>query len=390
MPPDCTLVFLPCHSLDDFPTWLDEAEADDLLSAWIAAWHPALIASVGGPPRRASVDLPPPAGPILGIVPATWDDRFAAQFDAARPVGSSFVRRKSGVGEITSAAAAAVGGGTHDSAPLPGEAHAADFHALGLAALLAELLARRMRSHAELESTGFPSAVATAARAAVDGRDADCRAALRECFDCLAATRHRYYPVDSWLVDLVLVAESARPEDLAAALDSPVPLGVVATGATIESLARRRPEAVRLLREAAASGRVGLCGGRDADRPLDACTPEEILASFLRGRDAWQDHVGAVPDAFARIAGGGSAILPQVLGGLGCTAGVWSPFDGSSMPDVGGGLIRWFAGGASVDMVASPPLDARPSSSPTTRERAAGGTACSAGSAGGPTSWAPS
>jgi len=26
-------VFLPCHTLHDFPTWLDESEADALLSA---------------------------------------------------------------------------------------------------------------------------------------------------------------------------------------------------------------------------------------------------------------------------------------------------------------------------------------------------------------------
>jgi rhamnulokinase len=33
MKPDRIAVFLPCHSLDDFPTWLDDHEADDLLAA---------------------------------------------------------------------------------------------------------------------------------------------------------------------------------------------------------------------------------------------------------------------------------------------------------------------------------------------------------------------
>ena len=27
-----TIVFFPCHSLDDFPTWLGDSEADELLA----------------------------------------------------------------------------------------------------------------------------------------------------------------------------------------------------------------------------------------------------------------------------------------------------------------------------------------------------------------------
>jgi len=70
MHPERLAVFFPCHSLDDFPIWLDEPEADELLAAWTAAWHPALIAAVGAAPGWMSVEVPPsdPAG-LLGIVP---------------------------------------------------------------------------------------------------------------------------------------------------------------------------------------------------------------------------------------------------------------------------------------------------------------------------------
>ncbi|MCE9630726.1 MAG: hypothetical protein K8S94_08460 [Planctomycetia bacterium] len=359
MPPERTTVFLPCHTLDDFPTWLDEAESDDLLAAWTAAWHPCLIAAVGAPPLWASIDLPVAGGPQLGIVPATWDDRFAAQFDALTAAGSLFVRRIQGSDAIVRAAAEALASDSLPEGPLPGDSHCADFQALGLASLLAELLARRMRSSTDLEAAEFPAAVVKAARAAVDGRDADVAAALRECFDSLAATRGRYYPVDSWLVDLVLLSGTTSGAALTAALDSPVPVAVVATGEAIASIAAASPAAFERLRDAAATGRVALCGGRDDDRPLDGCTPEEVLASFQRGRALWKEHVGAVPAMFARVAGGATALLPQVLGGLGCKAGIWSLFDGSALPDVGRGLIRWEAGGGSVEMVASQPLDAR-------------------------------
>jgi alpha-mannosidase len=356
MTPERAIVFLPCHTLDDFPTWLAEAEADDLLSAWTAAWHPWLIAAVGGPPRWASIDLPIPAGPLLGIVPATWDDRFAAQFDASCTTGSCFVRRTTGVEAIVQAAGGRLGA---SDGPLPGSDQAADFQALGLAILLAELLARRMRSTTDLDSTGVADAVVAAARAAVDGRAADVATALQECFDALSVVRARFYPVDSYVVDLVLLASTTGRESLARGIDSPVPLTVLASGDTVERLAAQDPAAAAGLRAAVATGRVAACGGRDADRPLDDSLPEELLASFQRGRAAWLATAGVAPTAFGRISGGGSTLLPQLLAGLGYEAGLWTLFDGGRLPDVGGGMIRFESAGAAVELLASTPLDAR-------------------------------
>ena len=351
-----TTVFLPCHTLDDFPTWLEEAEADDLLAAWTAAWHPALVAAVGAAPQWASIDLPVQQGPLLGIVPTTWDDRFAAQFDAVCTVGSSFVRRTVGVDAIERAAADRLG---LPAGPLAGAQWADDFRAVGLAALLAGLLARRMRSHADLESTGFFTAVVAAARAVVAGRDDEGEAALREAFDALSATRARYYPVDSYVIDLVLVAAATRGAALVVAIDSPVPIAVVASGESITKVASAYPDAVAAIRAAVDAGRVELCSGPAADTPLDLATPESTLNSFSRGREAFCNLFNAPPASFARVAGGAIPLLPQLLAGSGIEGGIWTLFDGSPLPDVGGGMIRWQAGGAAIDLLAAAPLDAR-------------------------------
>jgi hypothetical protein len=351
-----TTVFLPCHTLDDFPTWLEEAEADDLLAAWTAAWHPALVAAVGAAPQWASIDLPVPQGPLLGIVPTTWDDRFAAQFDSACTVGSAFVRRAVGVEQIERAAADRLG---LPVGPLAGARWADDFRAVGVAALLAGLLARRMRTHADLESTSFFTAVVAAARAVVAGRDDDGEAALREAFDAVSATRARYYPVDSYVIDLVLVAAATRGAALVAAIDSPVPVAVAASGESITEVFSAHPDAVAAVRAAVEAGRVELCSGPAADTPLDLATPESALHSFIRGREAFRHHFNAPPASFVRAAGGAIPLLPQLLAGCGVEGGIWTLFDGSPLPDVGGGMIRWQAGGAAIDLLAAAPLDAR-------------------------------
>ncbi|MFM7205661.1 MAG: hypothetical protein ACKO4T_03180 [Planctomycetaceae bacterium] len=356
MPLDCTTVFLPCHALDDFPTWLEESEADDLLAAWTAAWHPALVAAIGATPRWSSVDLPVAAGSLLGIVPAPWDDRFAAQFEAGCSAGSAFVRRVSGVEAITQAAGDRLG---LPAGPLAGGAWVADFHALGLAALLAEVLARRMRTQADLDATGFSPAVVTAARAAVDGRDAEARTALHEAFDALAATRARYYPVDCYVVDLVLLAASKSRCGLANSLDSPVPVAVVCSGTAAAAITAADAAAADVVRDAVASGRLEVCGGRATDAPLDFVTPEAAAASFAAGIEMVRSHVGAAPASFARVSGGTVPLLVSLASGWGLEGGIWTPFDGSLVPDVGGGMIRWQAGGDAVDLLASTPLDAR-------------------------------
>jgi len=360
MKPDRITVYLPCHSLHDFPTWLDEKEADELLSAWTAAWHPWLIASAGDVPRWASVDLPPADQASLGIVPAAWDDRFAAQADAICTAGSCWVRGVTGQATIVAAAAAALGGEHAAAEPLPGETFAEDFHALGLASLLAEVLAQRMRSSSALSETGFAAAAVTAARAAIGGDDEAALAALKECYGFLEASRAHYYPVDVWLLDIVLLAESTLGDSLDRELQTTVPMTLVASGDTIEKLADRNAAGLARVRERCGNGTLAPAGGRYDSQPLDQCTPEEILASFDRGLAAWRDTVGTVPVTYAQQAGGSSAILPQVLAGLGFTGVIWTLFDGTPLPDPGGSRIRWEgSGGSCIDGIARPPLDAR-------------------------------
>ncbi|MBU6276026.1 MAG: hypothetical protein KGQ61_05285 [Planctomycetes bacterium] len=348
-------VFLPCHSLEDFPTWLDEADASDLLAAWTAAWDPRLIAAVGRAPTWASAEVPPHDGTaLLGIVPPACDERIAASLAATVTPGSVWVRQTRGREAIVAAAVAALGIGSAPPAPL-----AEDFHALGLAWLLMELLSRRMRSGSALAGSGLDDAVLAAARAAVAGDEAEAQARLGEGFATLAAARGHYYPVDVWLLDLVLLAETTLGPRLAAEFDSPTPWTAVATGDLLRHLAASDPPLAARLREAVAAGRIAPAGGRDDDEPLDGWAPETILASFLRGRRAWQEVVGAAPQCFARVGGGTHPLLPQVLAQLGYAGAVWQQFDGTTLPDPGASRLRWQGGGGTVEAVAKPPLDAR-------------------------------
>src|SRR3954463_1019018 len=44
------IVLLPCHSLEDFPTYHEGDDAHSLLASWSALGHPALLAAAGQAP----------------------------------------------------------------------------------------------------------------------------------------------------------------------------------------------------------------------------------------------------------------------------------------------------------------------------------------------------
>ena len=62
---------LPCRGRDDLCEPRSAAQADELLAAWTALWHPALVAAAGAMPRWTAAASPPddPAGHLILLPP---------------------------------------------------------------------------------------------------------------------------------------------------------------------------------------------------------------------------------------------------------------------------------------------------------------------------------
>lgn len=340
--------------MEDFPTWLEGPQADDLLAAWTAAWHPALIAAAGCIPTWASIDSPPHVvARSIYIVPAAFDSRLAGDFAGTFEVCMIrwAVSRSAIVAESLSKL---------DAPAVVCAEHAAELHAIGLAWLLGELLARRMRSVTNLASTRFGQAVVDAAKAAVLADEETFRERLKEAYGFLEAARAQYYPADFWLLDLVLLAESTLGDELQSEIDSPVVATWVADAHLIESLSEKQPQILSQLREAVESGRIApgrWLMGRITRRKHGS---RNIAQRLKKGQALWTKLVGQAPRVYARRTGGFSALLPQVLSGLGYSGVLYMLFDGMSLPDPHTGRIRWEGtGSVSIDALARTPLDAR-------------------------------
>ncbi|HEY2147615.1 MAG TPA: hypothetical protein VGH32_06740, partial [Pirellulales bacterium] len=325
---DELIVLLPCHSLDDFPSNLNGDEAEGVLAAWSALWHPALIAAVGKMPTwRAAEFSPESLSGKLIVVPPAAEKNFPGDLDelAARG-GATVVSGLSKRDQIVAALLKAVG-----NAGVQCEA-AADFLALGTCVLLSELLVRRMRYSSNLHETPFEGHLIAAAAAAKSGHDDEARRNLELCANTLVESRGRYYPVDMSLVDLTLVARTTIGASLRGELAASRPVNLVMSAEVLAEMADHDPATLAALREAIERGTASVVGGEWDDAELPLLSLEAIAGEFQQGLSEYEKHLGRRPTVFARRRFGLTPALPQILNGLGFRGALHATLDDGRFP----------------------------------------------------------
>ncbi|MCA9246740.1 MAG: hypothetical protein KDA42_06480 [Planctomycetales bacterium] len=351
-------ILLPCHSLEDFPVHLLGDEAHELLVAWSALWHPAVMAALGAPPdwRRAD-DPPSELHDLIALVPGAsrhelepgWNDR--AQQSAAL-VLEQFGSREKVVAQVFAAA---------DTAPPEISADlVAEFWALAIAFLLVELLTRQMRYYSNLDEDRFRDEATKAAHAAVAGDENTVREQLQVCHDMLGESRNQFYPVDSYLIDLTLAAETTGGDALLASFDAAIPTNLMLSGSTLEQLAARAPAALASLRDAVEAKSVCLVGGEYVEEELPLQSLEQLLDNLERGRRVFEQQLAAVPKIYGRRRFGLSPALPLVLSRLGYAGALHATLDAGIFPAGSQAKTGWEShDGTTLDALACIPRDAR-------------------------------
>ena len=107
---------------------------------------------------------------------------------------------------------------------------AADFLALGYAHYVTETITVNIRYMNSLDEAGLERELLAAARAACSGEKDEAHARLQAAFDLMHTAREYYYPSESYLLDLTLVAVSTLGAALREQLAGAGPVGSI--GAT--------------------------------------------------------------------------------------------------------------------------------------------------------------
>jgi alpha-mannosidase len=364
------VVLLPCHSLEDFPTYHTGEAAEGLLAAWSALWHPTLLAAALKTPVWRRIDDPPaPADGMLIVVPTVADDQLPENYAAsAAEAGAGLIQGLHRRKDILERALAAIdapgleasdagnrtgdlGSGTRDLGP--------DFLAVGLGYLLTELLTRRMRYMSNLNESSFQANVLAAASAAARGDFDTARECLGRCCEALFEARAHYYPVDTYLLDLTLLAPTTVGASLRGELASASAMNILASGEVIEQMAEREPATLSAVRERLSAQTLALVGGEHHEVELPLLPYEEMLVQLECGRRAYQRHVGVSPTVFGRRRFGLTPALPQILRGLGFKGALHFTLDDGRFPQGERSKTMWEGNSyTAIDAAGRVPLDA--------------------------------
>jgi alpha-mannosidase len=354
------LILLPCHSLEDFPTFHEGEDAQSLLSSWSALWHPQLMASAGQTPSWRRIEDPPSdLQDKLIVVPSVCVQKLPTGFaQRCKDEGGLLIRKTASRQEILAIALEA--GGSAGASPSQVDPElAADFLALGYAYLQIQLLTRQMRYSSNLDETYFKNTALAGAVAAVEGNVAFAKEKLSACFSVLAEERDHYYPVDAFLIDLNMVAATTLGPTLAAELAREAPTSVLVSGDLLGEMATRHPATLAALKAGLEAGRVGLVGGEATEHRLPLLSHETILAELKRGLAVYEARLGRRPEVYGRWRFGLSPHLPGILHRL-CYRGAWhTSLDEGKTPDGLQIKVRWEGlDGSAIDALARTPLDA--------------------------------
>jgi alpha-mannosidase len=329
-------VLLPCHSLEDFPVYHEGVAADELLAAWCAPWHPALIAAVGAVPTWHRVDVPPEhLGEKLLCVPPFCLDRLPAGFTSRAEVEGGVLVAESSLAAATAKALEVAG---ISSAVDP---HLADdFHALGFCRLQVDLLTRQMRYQVNIDEVHFAHETVAAARAAVEGNVELAREHLQRGYDTLYEARKHFYPVDVYLLDMTLLA----PTTLGPALAAEVQHGgvnLLAASDVLRQCCSEHHEHWLALLDAINHGRVCVLGGDDRESELPLLPIERTLEHLRDGALEYETLIGQPPVVYGRRRAGLSPVLPQLLAKFGYQGALHFTLDDGKFPLGPQVKVRW-------------------------------------------------
>jgi len=350
------IVLIPCHSLEDFPTELPDAEAASLLNSWVIPWHPQLIAAAGVVPRWHRADDPPEiTEKRLILVPSNTADLIPAGWiERARNDGSVVITNGSDREAMIAEAIAPL-----EPTPALDPDLAADFLALGFCYLQVELLTRHMRHFSNLDEVHLQREAVAAANAACAGDAETARTRLRACFDVLTEARERFYPVDCYLIDLCLLIPRLADQHLTTALRQMKPLNILVAAEALEEISREHPEVLPPLREAWERGSVDLIGGELREAPTPLLPLESVLWQFAAGRELFRQVLGRQPTVWGRRRYGLFPQLPQILQKFGYLGGMHVALDDGFYPDMEYSKIRWEGpNGSVIDGISRIPLAA--------------------------------
>ncbi|MDR3197721.1 MAG: hypothetical protein LBU34_07610 [Planctomycetaceae bacterium] len=351
------IVLYPSYSFETLSTDRTAIEADELLAAWRAAFHPALIEKFNEIPRWESASIPPynsSEQPLL-IPPCCesflYEDWFKQQ-DEAKTV---LIRNLKNHNEILAElfACAKIEDHGFDAE------YVADFFALGTAYFLIDLLVRQLHYMSMLDDSQLTSQIFDSLKAYRKGETETAKDHLRQAFESVCQSKEYFYPSKTYFLDLILVTPTTTGIALQNILNGRDTVNLFLSCKLLKQLPETNPETFAVLKSACHAGKVRFIADDSEEKSLLLLPILDVADRILDGISVFHEQLNVSPIIYGRLHTGLTPLLPQLLKLTGIKGVVhFAPLDGWQIKETAQSKMIWQGvDGTKIDALVRYPLD---------------------------------
>jgi len=373
------MTLIPCGTLEDFPSFLEDNDARSLLAAWTAPWHPALLALTQRLPAWNRADsIPDPLSDQIVFLPKISENKLPSGFAAAADAATNCrIVRGSSRNQFLLACETDLRDLSIETVSLTAPMEVAsetrvvtpdDFFALGYVWLQIQVMTRRLRYTSNIDEIYFTGRVIEAAKMMIAGNASATVSALHDAFDALAQERDHYFSNDPHLVDLTLLASSTLGTSLASTLDrarasNEPPFNFLIDCELAKAITQSLEPSAKTLLELIDKETVGIAGGGlPKTESVHHQTAGSIRVQIAEAKRRTDQTLGNRCQVFARADGPTPGDLASVIANQGYVGAI--PIDFAAGEGWSNeAKLSWSSSSPTIDVLVSKPIDGSKSDS---------------------------
>ncbi|MDR2756301.1 MAG: hypothetical protein LBC20_11395, partial [Planctomycetaceae bacterium] len=351
------IVLYPSYSFETLSADRTAAEADELLTIWRAAFHPALIEKFNEIPRWESASIPPynSSDQPIFIPPCCesflYEDWFKQQEEAQTVV----IRNLTNHDEILAALLTCAKIEDHGF----DTEYVTDFFALGTVYFLIDLLVRQLHYMSMLDDSQLTSQIFDSLKAYRKGDIETAKDHLRQAFEAVCQSKEYFYPSKTYFLDLILVTSTTAGISLQKILKERGTVNLFLSCKLLQQLPEINPETFSILKSACHAGKVQFIADDSEEKSLLLLPILDVVDRILEGISVFREQLNISPVIYGRLHTGLTPFLPQLLKLIGIKGVVhFAPLDGWQIKETAQSKMIWQGvDGTKIDALVRYPLD---------------------------------
>lgn len=352
------IVLYPSYSFETLSTDRSATEADELLDAWTATFHPALIEKFNEIPHWESASIPPyntTDQPIL--IPLCcesflYEDWFKQQEETKTVLVRNCTNRDEILEQLFSHAQIEHHGFDAE--------YVADFFALGTAYFLIDMLVRQLHYMSMLDDSQLTTQIFDSLKTYRKGEIETAKDHLRQAFEAVCQSKEYFYPSKTYFLDLTLVTPSTTGISLQKILNGRNTVNLFLSCKLLRQLPEINPETFSVLKSACNAGNVCFIADDSEEKSLLLLPILDAADRILDGISLFREQLNVSPVIYGRLHTGLTPFLPQLLKLIGIKGVVhFAPLDGWQMKETAQSKMIWQGvDGTKIDALVRYPLNA--------------------------------